>query len=52
MKANPVTARKDILAAELINLMKKKSISGVMITDDSGVVGALNMQDLLRAGVL
>jgi arabinose-5-phosphate isomerase len=52
MTANPVTARKDVLAAELISLMKQKSISGVMITDDSGVVGALNMQDLLRAGVL
>jgi arabinose-5-phosphate isomerase len=52
MTANPVTARKDVLAAELISLMKQKSISGVIITDDSGVVGALNMQDLLRAGVL
>lgn len=52
MTANPVTARTDILAAELISLMKQKSISGVMITDESGVVGAVNMQDLLRAGVL
>lgn len=52
MTANPVTAKKDILAAELISLMKQKSIGGVLITDDSGVVGALNMQDLLRAGVL
>lgn len=52
MTANPVTAKPTILAAELISLMKQKSISGVMITDDSGVVGALNMQDLLRAGVL
>ncbi len=58
MTANPVTAKPDILAAELISLMKQKSISGLMITDNSGVdsqlnvVGALNMQDLLRAGVL
>jgi len=58
MTANPVTAKPDILAAELISLMKQKSISGLMITDNSStnsqlkVVGALNMQDLLRAGVL
>ena len=52
MTAKPVTAKPTILAAELIALMKQKSISGVMVVDDSGVVGALNMQDLLRAGVL
>ncbi|MFT6406897.1 MAG: arabinose-5-phosphate isomerase [Arenicella sp.] len=52
MTANPITAKPNILAAELVSLMKQKSISGVMITDESGVVGALNMQDLLRAGVL
>ncbi len=52
MTAKPVTAKPTILAAELIRLMKEKSISGVMVVDDSGVVGALNMQDLLRAGVL
>lgn len=52
MTANPIAAKPTILAAELIGLMKQKSISGVMVVDDSGVVGALNMQDLLRAGVL
>jgi arabinose-5-phosphate isomerase len=52
MTHNPVTAEPTILAAELINLMKDKSISGLMVTDTSGVVGALNMQDLLRAGIL
>ena len=52
MTTNPITAKPDILAAELIALMKQESISGVMVVDDSGVVGALNMQDLLRAGVL
>jgi len=52
MTANPVTAKPDILAAELVSLMKKNSINGVMITNGAEVVGALNMQDLLRAGVL
>ncbi len=52
MTQDPVTVKPTILAAELVSLMKQKRISGVMITDDSGVVGALNMQDLLKAGVL
>jgi len=52
MTKNPVTVKPTILAAELVSLMKEKSISGVMITDESGVIGALNMQDLLKAGVL
>jgi len=52
MTNNPITAKPTILAAELVSLMKQKRISGVMITDESGVIGALNMQDLLKAGVL
>ncbi len=52
MTRNPVTVKPTILAAELVSLMKQKRISGVMITDESGVIGALNMQDLLKAGVL
>lgn len=52
MTATPVTAKPTILAAELISLMKDKSISGLMVTDNARVVGALNMQDLLRAGIL
>lgn len=52
MTKKPVTARPDILAAELVTIMKAKRIGGLIITDESGVVGALNMQDLLKAGVL
>jgi len=52
MTAKPVTAKPTMLAAELISLMKEKSINSLMVTDESGVVGALNMQDLLRAGIL
>ncbi len=52
MTRNPITVKPTILAAELVSLMKQERISGVMITDESGVIGALNMQDLLKAGVL
>lgn len=52
MSADPVTVRPDILAAELIAMMKTSKINGVLVTQDKKVVGALNMQDLLRAGVL
>jgi len=52
MTANPTTAEPDMLAAELISLMKQKSINSLLVTNDSKVVGALNMQDLLRAGIL
>jgi len=52
MTANPTTAEPDMLAAELISLMKQKSINSLLVTNNSKVVGALNMQDLLRAGIL
>ncbi len=52
MTAEPVTARPDMLAAELVSLMKERSIGGLIVTNNADVVGALNMQDLLRAGVL
>lgn len=52
MTADPVTTQPDVLAAELVAIMKENRISGMLVTDASGVVGALNMGDLLRAGVL
>ena len=52
MTAKPVTVTPDILAAELITMMKNSRISGIIVTKQKKVVGALNMQDLLRAGVL
>ena len=52
MTHNPITAQPNVLAAELVSLMKKQSINSLIVTDKGKVVGALNMQDLLRAGVL
>lgn len=52
MTKNPQTVRPSILAAELVQIMRDKSINGIFVTEDNKILGALNMQDLFRAGVL
>ncbi|MDP2487166.1 KpsF/GutQ family sugar-phosphate isomerase [Pseudoalteromonas marina] len=47
------TATQDILAAEALNIMEQKRINGLIIVNEQNhPIGALNMQDLLKAGVL
>jgi arabinose-5-phosphate isomerase len=53
MTTNPVTTHPDRLAAEAVQLMRDKKINGLFVVDDdTHVMGALNMQDLLREGVV
>ncbi len=53
MKAGPQTARSHLLAAEALQMMQTKRVNQLLITDDQGtLVGALNMHDLLRSGVV
>ncbi|MGH8504057.1 MAG: KpsF/GutQ family sugar-phosphate isomerase [Gammaproteobacteria bacterium] len=53
MTRNAKTARPEQLAAELLKTMQDHKINSLPVVDDRGVlVGALNMHDLLRAGVL
>jgi arabinose-5-phosphate isomerase len=53
MTRAPVTASEDILAAAALNLMETRKINALLVTDGDGrLVGALNMHDLLRAGVV
>lgn len=55
MTRNPVTAGTDMLAAQAVRMLEQKRIGGggLMIVDaDNRPVGALNMQDLLRANVI
>ncbi|MEF1288726.1 KpsF/GutQ family sugar-phosphate isomerase [Vibrio sp. M260118] len=52
MTVNPTTAAPNMLAAEGLNLMQDKSINGLILCKDGKVVGALNMHDLLKAGVM
>lgn len=52
MTVNPTIAKPSMLAAEGLNLMQDKSINGLILCDGTKVVGALNMHDLLKAGVV
>jgi arabinose-5-phosphate isomerase len=53
MTRDPITVGVDMLAAEVITLMRTESINGIfVVSDDRRVEGALNMHDLLRAGVV
>ncbi|HLA30957.1 MAG TPA: KpsF/GutQ family sugar-phosphate isomerase [Pseudomonas sp.] len=47
------TARAEMLAAEALKIMEDHKISGLVVVDaEDRPVGALNMHDLLRAGVM
>jgi arabinose-5-phosphate isomerase len=53
MNRNPKTIPESALAAEAVHYMEEKKINGLLVTDATGrLVGALNMHDLLRAGVV
>jgi len=53
MTPDPKTTRADRLAAEIVALMRANKIYVLFVVDDQHrVVGALNMHDLLRAGVV
>jgi arabinose-5-phosphate isomerase len=53
MTRSPRTANPDMLAAEALHMMEAHKINGLMVVDDTRrPIGALNMHDLLRAGVV
>jgi arabinose-5-phosphate isomerase len=53
MTVNCKTANPEMLAAELLEMMQRHKINGLLITDKRNqLVGAINMHDLLRAGVV
>ncbi len=53
MSADPQTIKPDELAAQAVELMQSHRIQGLLVTDDQGaLIGALNFQDLLQAGVV
>ena len=53
MTRSPRSIRPDELAAEAVLMMEKHSVNGLLVLDDAGsLVGALNVHDLLRAGVM
>ena len=53
MTRNCVKVIPELLAAEGLNIMQTRKINALLVVDGGGLlVGALNMHDLLRAGVL
>ncbi|MDW8323455.1 MAG: KpsF/GutQ family sugar-phosphate isomerase [Burkholderiales bacterium] len=53
MTRNPRTISQDVLAVEAARLMQEARVNGLLALDQAGrLTGALNMHDLLRAGVV
>ena len=49
----PTVASEDLLAAEALKIMEDKKINGLVIVDSNNIpIGAMNMHDLLKSGVL
>ena len=49
----PIVAQADMLAAQALNIMEDKKINGLIIVDNNQTpIGAMNMHDLLRSGVI
>ncbi|MEE2023893.1 MULTISPECIES: KpsF/GutQ family sugar-phosphate isomerase [Alkalimonas] len=53
MTPNCITAKPQMLAAEALKLMEQRKINGlVIVNQQQQPIGAMNMHDLLKAGVL
>lgn len=53
MTGTPRTGHADMLAGEALAMMEKHKINALLVVDGDGrLVGALNMHDLLRAGIV
>ena len=53
MHADCITARPDMMAAAAVHVLDEKKITALLVTDaDDFLVGALNVHDLFRAGVV
>ncbi len=53
MTPNPKTVGREMLAAEAVHLLESSRITQLLVVDADGVlIGALNVHDLFRAGVM
>ena len=53
MTKNPTTISKDRLAQEALRLLQEKKIDELPVVDNKGkLVGLLDVQDLLKAGLV
>lgn len=53
MTRDCVTIHAELIASAALNLMDENAINALIVTDKNGIIqGALNMHDLLRAGIV
>jgi arabinose-5-phosphate isomerase len=53
MTANCITIQANSIASEALKVMQDQKINGLMVVDENNIIqGALNMHDLLRAGIV
>ncbi|MGB0899008.1 MAG: KpsF/GutQ family sugar-phosphate isomerase [Psychrobium sp.] len=52
MTKQPTVINGNILAASALKTMEERNINGLFIVEDGAPIGALNMLDMLRAGVV
>jgi len=53
MTPNCAVIPEDILAAEAMRIMEQKKINALIVVDDNRrAIGALNMHDLIHAGIV
>ena len=53
MTENCITIKADLIASAALTLMDEKKINALIVTDDEALIqGALNMHDLLKAGIV
>ena len=53
MHTNCKTTTADVLAAEAVHTLEENKITSLLVADDDGqLIGALNIHDLFRAGIM
>jgi len=52
MTKDCLTAESDILAVKAIEMIQANKITSLIVTKSKKVIGALNIHDLFRAGVM
>ena len=52
MKKDPYVIKKETLAYNAVLMIQERKITSLIIVDGKKVVGALNIHDLFRAGVM
>jgi arabinose-5-phosphate isomerase len=53
MHSDCITTTADILAAEAVHILEENKITSLLVAGDDGrLIGALNVHDLFRAGIM